>query len=180
MWNYLKRAPAQHLFWFLSGTFLGQEQTHIRLIQIKYKVERAGEMPILEDIWTTPANLQIKGYCSLLQSCLLWCWIIPKKIYPEPTISIPDPMSFWNSTDCRRAEIPSAGGLASARCWTTTWPLWSDWNSAKNTPIVFWPFGSIWCIGHIGYLFWLHHPLPLSFIQSIQTHNHIRESVKNY
>ena len=26
-----------------------------------------------------------------------------------------DPMSFWNSADCRRAEIPSAGGLASAR-----------------------------------------------------------------
>ena len=74
----------QRLFWFLSGTFLGQEQTHIRLIQIKYKVERAGEMPILEDIWTTPANLQIRGYCSLLQSCLLWCWIIPKKIYRDP------------------------------------------------------------------------------------------------
>ena len=92
------------------------------IINIKYKVERAGEMPILEDIWTTPANLQIKGNCSLLQSCLLCCWIIPKKIYPEPTIFIPDPMSFWNSTDCRRAEIPSAGGLASARCWTT-WPL---------------------------------------------------------
>jgi len=55
-------------------------------LDLAESVERAGEMPILEDIWTTPANLQIK-----------------------------DPMSFWNSTDCRRAEIPSAGGLASAR-----------------------------------------------------------------
>ena len=34
------------------------------IIKFKYKVERAGEMPILEDIWTTPANLQIKGNCS--------------------------------------------------------------------------------------------------------------------
>ena len=35
------------------------------IINIKYKVERAGEMPILEDIWTTPANLQIKGKALL-------------------------------------------------------------------------------------------------------------------
>ena len=34
------------------------------IINIKYKVERAGEMPILEDIWTTPANLQIKSNCT--------------------------------------------------------------------------------------------------------------------
>jgi len=49
-------------------------------------VERSGEMPVLEDLWHMPDNLQMK-----------------------------DPMSFWNSTECRRAEIPSAGGLASAR-----------------------------------------------------------------
>jgi len=49
-------------------------------------VERMGEMPILEDLWNLPTDLQMK-----------------------------DPMSFWNSPECRRAEIPSAGGLASAR-----------------------------------------------------------------
>jgi len=61
----------------------GKKKGRVDLVE---SVERAGEMPVLEDLWNMPPNLRMK-----------------------------DPMSFWNSIDCRRAEIPSAGGLASAR-----------------------------------------------------------------
>ena len=46
---------------------------------------------------------------------LIYSMLSGKRKEHKDTWKQGDAISFWNTTSCRRAEIPSAGGLASAR-----------------------------------------------------------------
>ena len=139
------------------------------IINIKYKVERAGEMPILEDIWTTPANLQIKSNCTFTNAVFCDVELFLKRyILNQPYLfKIRWAFGTQRIADEQRSQVlvdlPQPGAEQQLGHYDLIGTV------QKSLPSCFSHYGSFWGIRHIGChwkkhigcLFWLNHHLPL-------------------
>ena len=139
------------------------------IINIKYKVERAGEMPILEDIWTTPANLQIKSNCTFTNAVFCDVELFLKRyILNQPYLfQIRWAFGTQRIADEQRSQVlvdlPQPGAEQQLGHYDLIGTV------QKSLPSCFSHYGSFWGIRHIGChwkkhigcLFWLNHHLPL-------------------